>query len=144
MSVRYTNEQKWRIVNYSNRYSLEYRLRDLQNTGVYRSNFRVRYMAKLEKPVYGIFSNDRPVTFELNDEVFLQFGNAVHNNPNVFDQNRVYVGFNYEVVKNFKTSLGYIYGFQERNSGDEFDNTNTLWLVLTFDNLFTQSNRSRK
>lgn len=90
-----------------------------------------------------LLSHKKPVTFELNDEVFLQFGDAVHNNPNVFDQNRVYLGFNYECFRNFKTSLGYIYGFQERNSGDEFDNTNTFWLVLTFDNLFTQFKRHR-
>ncbi|RYG40882.1 MAG: DUF2490 domain-containing protein [Chitinophagaceae bacterium] len=137
-SVRYTNDQKGKIVNFSNRYSLEYRLRDLQYNGVYQPNFRFRYMAKLEKPVYGIFSKDRPVTFELNDEVFLQFGKAVHNNANVFDQNRLYAGFSYEVVKNFKTSLGYIYNFQERKSGDEFDNSNIFWVVLTFDNLISQ------
>jgi hypothetical protein len=138
MSVRYTNEQKGKIVNLSNRYSLEYRLRDLQNNNVYKPNFRIRYMARLEKPVFGLFSKTKPVTFELNDEVFLQFGKAVHNNPNVFDQNRLYLGFNYEVFKNFKTSLGYIYSFQERTSGDEFDNSNIFWVVLTFDNLVSQ------
>lgn len=138
ISARYTNEQKGRIVNFGNRYGLEYRLRDLQHNGVYQPNFRVRYMAKVEKPVYGIFSKKRPVTFELSDEVFLQFGKAVHNQPNVFDQNRLSLGFNYEVVKNFKTSLGYIYSYQERISGDEFDNSNMFWVVFTFDNFISQ------
>lgn len=137
-SLRYTNEQKWHIANYSNRYSIEYRFRDLKNNNVYMPNFRIRYMAKLEKPVYGIFSDKKPVNFELNNEVFLQFGKAVHNNPNIFDQNRIYAGFNYEIVRNFKASLGYIYSFQERNSGDEFDNSNMFWVVLTFDNLLSQ------
>jgi hypothetical protein len=98
-------------------------------------------MAKLEKSVHGLLSHRKPVTFQLNDEVFLQFGKAVHNRPNVFDQNRIYLGFNYELLKNFKTSLGYLYGFQERNTGDEFDNVNMLWVVLTFDNVFTQFRR---
>ncbi|HUQ65016.1 MAG TPA: DUF2490 domain-containing protein [Flavitalea sp.] len=137
-SVRYTNEQKGRIVNYSNRYSIEYRLRDLEYNGIFRPNFRTRYMAKLEKPVYGLLTKNKPVTFELHDELFIQFGRAVHNNPNVFDQNRLYVGFNYEIFKNFELDLGYIYVFQERKSGEEFDNVNMVWLVLTFDNLFSQ------
>lgn len=82
------------------------------------------------KPCPGGYNqSENNVTFELNDEVFRQFGDAVHNNPNVFDQNRIYPGFNYEVFRTFKASRGYIYRFQERNSGDEFDNTNTLWLV---------------
>jgi hypothetical protein len=140
-SVRYTNDHRSKIVDYGNRYSVEYRVRDLKHDGVYRSNFRMRYMAKLEKSFNGLLSHRKPVTFQLNDEVFLQFGKAVHNRPNVFDQNRIYLGFNYEVLKNFKTSLGYLYGFQERNTGDEFDNVNMLWVVLTFDNVFTQFRR---
>lgn len=140
-SARYANERRSRIVDYGNRYSIEYRLRDLKHDGIYLSNFRMRYMAKLEKSVIGILSRRKPVTFQLNDEVFLQFGKAVHNHPNVFDQNRVYLGFNYEVLRNFRTSLGYLYGFQERNTGDEFDNVNMLWIVLTFENVFTQFRR---
>jgi hypothetical protein len=138
LSLRYTNEQQGRIIDYSNRYTIEYRLRDLQRNHIYKTNLRMRYMAKLEKPLYNIFSHTRPVTFELNDELFLQFGEAVHDKPNVFDQNRIYFGFEYEVFSNIKTSFGYVYGIQERSSGDEFDNVNMLWLVLTFDNLFRQ------
>ena len=100
-------------------------------------------MAKLEKPVYNILSHKRPLTFEFYDEVFLQFGEAVHDKPNVFDQNRIYLGFEYEVFRNLTTSLGYVYGVQERGSGDEFDNMNMLWLVLTFDNVFTQFRRKK-
>lgn len=138
LSLRYSNKQQGRIVDYSNRYTVEYRLRDVQHNHTYKTNFRTRYMAKLEKPVYNILSHTRPVTFELNDEVFLQFGEAVHDKPNIFDQNRIYFGFKYEMFRNFQTSLGYVYGIQERGSGDEFDNMNMLWLVLTFDNVFTQ------
>ena len=138
LSLRYTNEQKGRIVDYSNRYTFEYRLRDLHHDHVYMPNFRMRYMARLEKSVFNILSHARPVTFELNDEVFLQFGNAVRDKPNIFDQNRIYFGFNYELFRNLKSSLGYSYGIQERSSGDEFDNVNMLWLVFTFDHVFSQ------
>ena len=137
-SARYTNDQHNRFVDYGNRYTVEYRVRDLKHDGIYKSNFRLRYMAKLEKSLSGVLSHRKPLSVQLSDEVFLQFGKAVHNRPNVFDQNRVYLGLNYEVFRNFKTALGYFYGFQERSSGDEFDNVNMFWLVLTFDNLFSQ------
>ena len=95
-------------------------------------------MAKLEKPVKGILSDKKPVTLILYDEVFLQFGGAVKDNPNVFDQNRVYLGASYEAIKNIKLSVGYIWGYQERNSGKEFDNINTFWTILTLDNFISQ------
>jgi hypothetical protein len=137
-SVRYVNEQKGRIVNYTNRYTAEYRLRDIHHNNIYTSSYRMRYMAKLEKPLYHLFSHTRSVKLELYDELFLQMGHAVYNKPNIFDQNRVYLGFNYELFRNFKTSIGYVYGIQERSSGEEFDNMNMLWVVLTFENVFTQ------
>lgn len=135
-SARLDHETRGRYFNYINRYNLEYRWRDLLNNNHYQPNWRVRYMARLEKPVNGILP--RPVTFVFYDEIFLQFGKAVRDNPNVFDQNRVYLGFNYELLKNVKTSVGYIYGFQARNSGEEFDHINTFWVVLNFDNLISQ------
>lgn len=135
-STRLDHETKGKYFNYINRYNLEYRWRDLLNNNNYQPNWRVRYMARFEKPVKGILP--RPVTFVVYDEVFIQFGKAVKSNPNVFDQNRLYAGINYELLKNVKISVGYIYGFQERNSGKEFDNINTFWIILNFDNLFSQ------
>jgi hypothetical protein len=143
VTARYTNEQRWRVVDFINRFTVEYRLRDLRREGIYKSNFRMRYMAKLEKAVYQIMSAKRRVAFELSDEVFIQFGNAVRNYHSVFDQNRLYFGFNYEVFRNCKTSLGYSYGFQERASGNEFDKINMLWTGVTFENLFTQFKHRR-
>lgn len=143
ISLRFTNELNGRIANFINRYSLEYRMRDLQHNGLYKTNFRARYMARLEKPVFNIFSRKKPVTFELSDEVFLQFGKAVQHNPNVFDQNRLYLGFQYEILKNVKTTIGYIYNIQERASGEEFDKSNMIWTILTFDNLFSQFKRKK-
>lgn len=141
-SARLEHETKGRFFNFSNRYNLEYRWRDLQNNDRYLPNWRVRFMAKIEKPLFLL--NKRPLTFTVYDEVFLQFGRAVKDNPNVFDQNRVYVGASYELVRNVKFNLGYIYGFQARNSGEEFDNINTIWTVLTFDNFISQFLRRKR
>lgn len=136
-SARIDQEQKLKWFTLANRYGLEYRWRDLANNGVYLPNWRIRYMLRFEKPLkIGRLKN--PVSLVVNDEIFIQFGRAVRTNPNIFDQNRIYAGFNYGITKNIKFSLGYIYGIQERNSGDEFDFSNILWGVLTFDNLFSQ------
>jgi len=101
----------------------------------------VRYQARLEKLVLGVFSKTKPVSFFLTDEIFVQFGKAVRANPNVFDQNRISAGFSYEIVKNVKTSIAYLNIIQERNSGKDFDDAHALWVVLTFDNLFSQFRR---
>lgn len=136
--VRLEQEQKFKYFNYSNRYSVEYRRRDINQDDVYLPNWRLRYQARLEKPVKGILSKDKPVSFFVADEVFIQFGKAVRNNPNVFDQNRISAGFSYEVLKNIKTSISYLNIIQQRINGKQFDDAHCIWVVLTFDNLFSQ------
>jgi hypothetical protein len=135
--VRVDHEQKGRFVNLINRVNLEYRLRDFYDDGNYVPNYRGRFMFRLEKHIRLPFA-PRPVTLIAYDEVMLQFGEAVKGNPNVFDQNRVYGGVSYPVYPNVKLNVGYIYGIQQRISGEEFDRINTLWVILTFDNLFSQ------
>lgn len=126
-TVRLETEQKFRFMNYYNRYGLEYRWRDLQNNGNYRPNYRVRYMARLEKPIKGMLSKEKPLTFILSEEVFVQFGPAVRNNPNIFDQNRIALGVNYEVAKNVKLTVSYLNILQQRISGKAVDNAHVLW-----------------
>lgn len=137
-SARLEQELKGRVVNFSNRFTVEYRRRDINFNDVYIPNWRLRYMARLEKPVKGILRNDKPVAFFIGDEVLVQFGKAVKNNASIFDQNRASAGFSLEVVKNIKTSFAYLNIFQQRASGKSFDDANALWAVVTFDNLFSQ------
>lgn len=137
-TVRLEQLQRLKFFNLSHRYSVEYRRRDLLNDDVYRGNWRLRYQVRAEKPVLGVFSKRKPVTFFLSEELFIQFGRAVRSNPNVFDQNRIAAGFSYEVFPNIKTSLSYLNIIQERNSGRDFDDAHTIWMVVTLDNLFSQ------
>lgn len=126
-----------------NRLSMDYRRREFRDTDHYQNNWRLRYMIRFEKEVLGIFSDLKPVTFTLFDEVFFQFGDAVKNNRYFFDQNRLYFGGSYEVLRNTTLSLGYAYGFQVRPSGEQYDNINSLYIALAFDNLFSQFSRPR-
>jgi hypothetical protein len=143
VAARLDQEQRFRRFSYTNRYSLERRWRDLGNNGVYLPNWRVRYQARIDVPIRAAWVK---YLFNLTafDEVFLQFGKAVRNNPNVFDQNRIYVGGTYGLTKNIRASLGYIYQVQQRNSGKEFDHANVLFGVLTFDNLLTPFRRKHQ
>jgi hypothetical protein len=138
ISARLENEQKLKWFNYSNRYSLEYRMRDLTYDGNYQPNWRVRYQAKLENPIKDVLSKDKPLSVFVSDEVFIQFGKAVANNPNIFDQNRLNIGASYEVVKNVRVTASYLNILQERISGKEIDQAHTIWVVLAFENLFSQ------
>ncbi len=139
-SARADHEVKGRFMTMINRHNLEYRLRDLANNGVFQPNWRIRYMLRFEKAV-NFPGHEKPLSLVAYDEVFIQFGKAVKNNPNIFDQNRIYLGLSYPFSKNVRGSLGYIYGVQQRNSGSEIDFSNILWAVLTLDNLFSPLRR---
>ncbi len=134
-AVQLEHTQKLKYFSFSNRYSLEYRYRDLETEGVFVPNYRVRYRARLERPLK---TGKHPMSLIAYDEVFLEFGKAVEASPAVFNQNRLYAGFSYEIIKNMKFNLGYMYLIQERPSGKAFDISNVLWAILTFDNVFSQ------
>src|SRR5687768_4932036 len=109
VQVGYETDVKYFIL--LNRLSIDYRQRDFPGIDHYQKNWRLRYMMRIEKEVLGIFSDVKPVTFTLFDEVFFQFGDAVKNNHYFFDQNRLYFGAAYEILRNTTFSLGYAYGF---------------------------------
>jgi hypothetical protein len=132
-AIQAEQTQGFRRFSFANRYSLEYRVRDLVTAGVYVPNYRIRYRMKFEYPV-------RSTSFALvaYDEIFLEFGKAVRNSAAVFNQNRLYAGMSYEILKNVKFSLAYMYLVQERPTGKAIDHANVLWSILTFENLFSQ------
>jgi hypothetical protein len=133
--------QKVKYFSFANRYGIEYRYRDLETEGVYIPNYRIRYRARIERPLK---TSRHPVSLIAYDEIFLEFGKAVEDSPAVFNQNRLYAGFTYEIVKNVKFNLGYMYLIQERPTGKAFDTANVLWGILTFDNLFSQFKKTDK
>jgi hypothetical protein len=125
---------------YANKYTVESRWRDFNEENIYLHNWRIRYQARLEYPLSRI---KKPFKLVVSDEVFIQFGKAVKGNPNIFDQNRLYGGIAYGFSNNIKFSLGYLYMLQERISGQDFDNVNMVFGILTFDNLFSQFKKKK-
>jgi hypothetical protein len=140
-TVQVGYETDVRYFTFLNRLSMDYRRRGFQGADHDQNNWRMRYMVRIEKEVFGIFSHVKPVTFTIFDEVFFQFGDAVKDNHYFFDRNRLYFGAAYEILRNTTFSIGYAYGFQMRPSGDQCDNINSLYVAVAFDNLFSQFSR---
>jgi hypothetical protein len=138
ISLRIENEQKRKLFNYANRFGLEYRMRDLKYNGNYLPNWRARYMLKFEKPLRNVFSKHKPLSVFLSNEVLIQFGEAVKDRTSLFDHNRINFGVAYEVVKNVKISVSYLNVLQARAVARDYDDTQALWMIVTFDNLFSQ------
>jgi hypothetical protein len=134
-ALQLEHTQKLRYFTYANRYIVEYRYRDYQKAGVFVPNYRFRYRARIEKPLK---REGKQFNLILYDEVMLEFGRGIYESPAIFNQNRLYAGFSYELVKNIKFNLGYMYVVQERPSGAAYDHANVLWGILTFDNIFSQ------
>lgn len=141
--LRLENEQKYKFLNYSNRYTIEYRVRDIAFDGNYQTNWRARYMLKFEKPFLNVFSKEKPLSIILSNEVFIQFGKALRGNPNIFDQNRISVGAGYEIYKDIKLNVSYLNIIQQRTSGKEIDNADALWVVATIENIFSNMKKKR-
>lgn len=136
-AARLEHQQDLRYFNFINRYALEYRFRDVNTASLFVPNWRLRYMARLAKPlkIKGLKSG---LTLFIQNEVMAQFGRAVKGNSNVFDQNRTLVGTNFDILKNVRLELAYQKIIQQRRSVYQFDDQNILLVALTFDYVFSQ------
>jgi hypothetical protein len=132
-SIEHTSKLK--KIQFANRYGVEYRYRDLFEENHFVGNYRIRWRARVEKPLR---KEGKQFNLIVYDEIFLEFGKALKSSPAIFNQNRLYAGFSYELMKNVKFNLGYMSVVQERQSGKAVDYNNVIWGILTFDNLFSQ------
>jgi hypothetical protein len=137
-ALRLDQEIKYKYFNYSNRIGVESRWRDLQNDKNYIQNFRFRYVARVDVPVKLKLAKQKIFTLSAYNEVFLQSGVNTNGIANIFDQNRTYFGIGRNVAPNIKLNVGYILMLQQKLNGKEIDQANTLWVILTFDNLFVR------
>jgi Protein of unknown function (DUF2490) len=96
-------------------------------TDGYDFNFRFRYRLLLN---YKLNKDDTKLssTIKLSDELMLNAGkNIIYNQ---FDQNRIYVGFEQGLNKNFSAELGYLYWYQQRSSGYQFFDRDIVRLTI--------------
>jgi len=111
-------------INISHRYKIEERfIRNMQAGKLadgYRFNFRFRYQLGLDIMIA------KKLKLRVFNEILLNAGKSIQ--YNFFDQNRIYGGLQYELIKNLSVEAGYMYWFQQRSSGKDFYS----WDILRF------------
>jgi len=137
-AVRLEHQKKFKHFQLMNRGVIEYRWRDFLVEDKYIPNWRVRYMLRFTKPIKAKWLKDKSLNLLFYNEILVQFGEAVSSFPSIFDQNRIYVGVSYGVLKNVRVDLAYSYVFQQKRNKGNFDIQNALNITLTFDNIFSQ------
>ena len=85
-------------------------------------NFRFRYRLQATIPLLKV-DESRTLEFKISDEININAGNKI--SKNVFDQNRIFVGINYDLLTNLNFEVGYLNWFQQRPNGD-FYNRNII------------------
>lgn len=128
----FSNKQKISFVTINHRYKAEARF--FHNTengelvGGYRfSNFRLRYQLGLDFPIWKQEGKDK-LFFKIKDEIMFNLGRKIV--KNTFDQNRIYLAFNYKLSDSYAVELGYMNWFQQQKSGTDFYNRDILRFSL--------------
>lgn len=90
-------------------------------------NFRFRYRPQLVINLSKLESK-MPTNLKIADELMVNFGGEILYNH--FDQNRVYLGLEKVLSKNFSVEMGYLHWYQQRPSGKDFFDRNILRLTI--------------
>lgn len=123
--LEFAYKQKLDKISFDHRFRVEARFfhnvnesRTELEDGFEHSNYRFRYKLQATIPLFKMDEN-RVLKFKVYDELFINAGNKIL--TNVFDQNRVYAGLNYDILKNLSFEVGYLNWFQQKTDGDFFD-----------------------
>jgi hypothetical protein len=117
--IELANSQKLKFFSLNHRYKFEARYfhetnedRTQLDEGYSFSNYRLRYQLQATIPMLKM-NNNMKLKSKISNEIFL---NAGKNVTNVFDQNRVYLGFSLDTKHNLTFDLGYLNWFQQKNN----------------------------
>jgi hypothetical protein len=98
----------------------------------YQFNFRLRYNFLMQGPLTRKFYDKGALNWVFNDELHVNFGKQIV--YNYFDQNRLFLGFNYYVSKHNTIQFGYMNLFQQLSAGNKYKMIHTA-RVFFFHNL---------
>ena len=91
-------------------------------------NFRGRYQINLQYPLKGKKIAVHTPYLLLTDEIMFNFGKKIVYNH--FDQNRIHLAVGYWFSTSISATIGYMYIYQQRSSGDKFENIHAPRLVI--------------
>ena len=128
----FNNKQKFNKITFSHRFRIEERyLRKTVNDKLidkYNFNFRFRYQFGFDYNLYKSKDNKQSLNLKLANELMVNAGKNIVSN--LFDQNRIYAGLNYQPINNLSIELGYMNLFQEKSSGTQFNQGNIIRLSI--------------
>lgn len=113
---RIRNEQRWQQVVVNDEF-----------TGNYRFSNRVRYLVSFGIP---LSPQPKKTSLVLSDEILVQFGQAAV--YNVFDQNRLFIGFRSRLSPSLSCDYGYMNVYQQRITGYQYNMFHTLRLFFYY------------
>jgi len=123
--IEFGYNQKLAKVSFDQRFRAEARFFHETNSiyteledGFNFGNFRFRYKFQSTIPLIKI-SNQRYFKIKISNEIHINAGNKI--TKNVFDQNRIYAGISFDVLKNLAFDMGYLNWFQQRPNGDFYN-----------------------
>lgn len=130
--IGFNTKQEFKWISILHRYKLEARFfHQVENNelvgGYMFSNFRVRYQLGIHIPLLKTENQDK-IILVLKDELMVNLGNKII--KNTFDQNRIYVAFNYVINRKIAIEMGYMNWFQQQTSGIDFYNRSIFRLSL--------------
>lgn len=94
---------------------------------------RVRYSNRFRFLLSGkikLFEKEKLPSLVLSDEILFHTGEEII--FNTFDQNRLFIGFNQRLGKNFTMDYGYMMVYQQRYSGFEYNMNHTVRLFFYY------------
>ena len=90
--------------------------------------WRFRYLIGADLDLFRFKKEGQAVRLRLAEEIMANAGKKV--GANIFDQNRLYIGFLVPFSKNMSFELGYMHLIQERSTGDKFYNRHIMRVGL--------------
>ncbi|MEQ8240025.1 MAG: DUF2490 domain-containing protein [Cyclobacteriaceae bacterium] len=123
LSYKQSLSQKW---SFGLRYQLEQRFR--QNSDAvgrlpgYNTEIRIRQKASL------IYEISDKLDAALYDEIMIHFGENV--STNTFDQNRLSLGLNWQVMEKINLGMSYIHWYQQRGNGESYYQRDIISLAV--------------
>jgi hypothetical protein len=116
------------IIKISNRFRFEQRfneiVKDGSPSGNYLFNWRFRHRIDLRVPLKKEKDNGNNLHALLGNELMINAGENIQ--INYFDQNRLYIGLNYEINKQMSVQLQYMHLWQLSSFAREMNFTNIL------------------
>lgn len=118
------------FIQLQHRYRQEQRWVRFAGQEAYSYLNRSRYQLRLAVPLTaGGIQAHTPYLAAYN-EVFIGFGRNV--TGNIFDQNRAYAAFGYQLTAAAAVEAGYLYQIQQQRNGQVFEHNHTIQLGLTY------------